>query len=430
MECAEVSVPLDHADPGGEKIEISVSRIPAADRANRLGSLVVIPGGPGGGRDLTVPFALAHPRLVERYDWIAYDPRGVGESEPITCRDEAGDAVARLNPPRTPADWAAADTRITRFAEACRAGAGRMASLAGAANAARDLDVLRTALGDAKLNTVATSYGGQVAVTYAQLFPASVGRMVLNSPGNPTKTHRQVLLDQAAGLERSLASLADFCLTQDRCRLGTDRAAALRSIDELLRRLESAPAGPLTRGLAELAITTALPAPPTWPALLDGLGAALTGDGTMLAAQAEALLAGAGNFLAANSVINCTDTPDRHRLADVETAAKEFAAVSPRFGVRVATRLLECSRWPPGTGRVAITGTPGVPPVLVLGNTGDPEAPLHSVTQVAGLLLSARLLVNHADGHGAYGEGFGCVDAHTDRYLLDGTPPPSGTTCP
>lgn len=436
LECANVAVPLDYREPAGERIGIALSRLPASNPAARIGSLLVNPGGPGGGREVSIPAALAHRALLDRYDWVGYDPRGVGESAPVGCLgpEESAAMLIDGDPPRTDQDWRDAEADARRFVQACRDRSGRLGDLVGLANSARDLDVLRAALGERRLTFLGTSYGGQLAAAYATLFPAAVGRMVLNSPGNPTKTQKQVLLDQARAFERSLSRFAGHCVRAARCPLGADRAAVLASVDRLLVRLESAPVpvpprARLTRAAAEVAMISALAEPERWPALASATGKALGGDGGPLLGLSGFLLgrdeAGAfTNFLSANTVINCVDSPDRHTPAEVKGMSAEFARASPRFGVRMSTRMLECAPWPPVHGRVEITTAPGTPPVLVVGNAFDPEAPLDSVRQVAGLLGSGRLIVADRDGHGSYGTGSSCVDAHVDAYLLDGTLPP------
>ncbi|RBO93684.1 alpha/beta hydrolase [Nocardia puris] len=430
-ECATLPVPLDHARPDGPAIDLAVLRSRTADPARRLGSLVYNPGGPGGsGFEHAPAVAARFAGLLDRYDLVSWDPRGVGRSAPITC--EQPELPARV--PRTDAEWAELDAASLRFADSCVNGSGRLLPHVGLADSARDLDLIRAALGERRLDFLGVSYGGQLGAAYATLAPERVGRMVLDAPGTPLREFRRTLLDQAAGMEAALRDFVRFCLDDGQCPLGRDENAALDGTDRFLSALDTE-SSDLDRATATAALGIALSAPETWPHLELALGRALAGDGSELAGYA-ALFTGRradgtfSNFAAANTAINCADYPDIYTVAQIRDLMPEFARVSPRFGELTGLRLAECARWPVhGVGRVALDGG-GAPTVLVVGATGDPQARYEWVTEVAEHLRPATLLTYDGPGHGAYGGVDPCVDRVVEDYLREGVVPAEGARCP
>lgn len=434
-ECTTIRAPLDHRKPDGESIELAVIRSRTADPARRLGSLVYNPGGPGGsGLDTAAAAATKFHAAIERYDLVSWDPRGVGSSSPVTCGTT--DLPARV--PRTDAEWAELDTASAQFANSCAAASGRLLPRIGLFDSARDIDLVRAALGEEKLNFLGVSYGGQLGAAYATLFPQRVGRMVLDAPGTPLRTFRQSLLDQAEGSEVALRQFLGFCLS-GACPLGGSEPEAFARIDTLLAQADTAPlptgrAEPLTRSAAVAALGIGLAAPEVWPQLIGALALAMSGDGAELIGYAD-LFTGrrpdgsVSNFAAINTAANCADYPDVYRADQVRALMPGFAQASPRFGELTGLRLLECAHWPVhGVGRDRIDGT-GAAPILLIGNLGDPQARYSWVREVADALASGVLLTYDGAGHGAYGGVNACVDAAVNKYLDEGTVPAPDARC-
>lgn len=435
-ECATISAPRDHRDPDAGAIDLALIRTRSADPAKRLGSLVYNPGGPGGsGLETVVGAASRFAALLDRYDLVSWDPRGVGRSSPVRCSDGAlPDRV-----PRTDAEWVAVDASSRRFTDSCAATSAALLPHIGLFDSARDIDLVRAAVGDDKLNYLGVSYGGQLGAAYATLFPQRVGRMLLDAPGTPLRTFRQSLLDQSAGSEIALRQFLDFCVAQGNCPLGGTEQQALDRVDEILARTEVSPlptarGTPLTRSVATAGLGLGVAAPEAWPHLITALDRAFAGDGTELVGYAD-LFAGRrpdgsqSNFASINTAANCADYPDHYTVAQIRGFMPEFAGVSPRFGELTGLRLAECTYWPVhGVGRAPISGA-GAAPIVLIGNTGDPEAPIDWVSELARALASGVLVTYHGVGHGAYGGGNDCVDHLVNAYLRDGVVPERGAVC-
>ncbi|WP_084654751.1 alpha/beta hydrolase [Nocardia altamirensis] len=435
-ECATITAPRDHRDPGAGTIDLAMIRTRSADPAQRLGSLVYNPGGPGGsGLETVVGVAAKFSALLDRYDLVSWDPRGVGRSTAVQCAETAlPDRV-----PRTDAEWAAVDASSRQFTDSCAAQSGPLLPHVGLFDSARDLDLVRAAVGDDKLNYLGVSYGGQLGAAYATLFPQRVGRMLLDAPGTPLRTFRQSLLDQAAGSEASLRAFLDFCVAEGNCPLGGTREQALARVDAFLAEVEVAPVRtdrgtPLTRAVATAGLGLGVAAPETWSHLIPALTKAFSGDGSELVGYAD-LFAGRrpdgsrSNFASINTAANCADYPDFYTTDQVRGLLPEFAGVAPRFGELTGLRLAECTYWPVhGVGRAPLGGA-GAAPIVLIGNTGDPEAPIEWVSELAQALPTGVLLTYHGVGHGAYGGVNECVDRVVNGYLRAGVVPERGAVC-
>ncbi|KAA8887248.1 alpha/beta hydrolase [Nocardia colli] len=435
-ECATITAPRDYRAPGAGTIDLALIRTRSADPARRLGSLVYNPGGPGGsGLETVVGVASRFSALLDRYDLVSWDPRGAGRSSAVDCSD--GGLPERV--PRTDAEWAAIDAGSEQFADSCVAASGPLLAHIGLFDSARDIDLVRAAVGDEKLNYLGVSYGGQLGAAYATLFPQRVGRMLLDAPGTPLRTFRQSLLDQSAGSEAALRQFLSFCVAQGNCPLGGTEQAASDGIDAFLARVEVSPlstdrGAPLTRPVATAALGLGVAAPEVWPHLTTALAHAYSGNGNELIGYAD-LFAGRrpdgsrSNFASINTAANCADYPDFYSIDQVRGILPEFAEVSPRFGELTGLRLAECTHWPVhGVGRAPLSGA-GAAPIVLIGNTGDPEAPIEWVSELAQALASGVLVTYHGVGHGAYGGVNDCVDRVVNAYLREGAVPERGTVC-
>ncbi|CAM5660053.1 alpha/beta hydrolase [Streptomyces hirsutus] len=232
FQCATLKAPLDYADPAAGDIRLAVSRKKAEGPGERLGSLLVNPGGPGASAiDYLQAYAgIGYPKEVRaRYDMVAVDPRGVARSEPVECLD-GPEMDAYTQTDFTPDDEREADTLVAgyrKFAEGCGADAPKLLRHVSTIEAARDMDIVRAALGDEKLNYVGASYGTFLGATYAGLFPDRTGRLVLDGALDPSLSARQLNIEQTAGFETAFTAFAKDCVRQSDCPLG-DRNTKLR----------------------------------------------------------------------------------------------------------------------------------------------------------------------------------------------------------
>jgi pimeloyl-ACP methyl ester carboxylesterase len=449
FECATMKVPLDYADPGsGHDVRLAVSRRKAAGGGgSRLGSLLVNPGGPGGSAVdyLQQAAALSYPAKVrERYDMVAFDPRGVGHSEPVRCLSNAGmDRYARTDTtPDTPAEVNQMIAQDKAFARGCARRANSLLKHVSTIEAARDMDVLRALLGDGKLHYVGLSYGTFLGATYAGLFPERVGRVVLDGAMDPTVDAREAARAQAGGFETAFESFAKDCAKRRDCPLGTGgprRAGA--ELDRFLKRLDARPlrtddgGRTLDEALATTAVMSGMYDQSFWPVLRQALASARHGDGSDLLRLADLYYEredGAySNLMYANAAVNCLDLPPAARTPhDVRAALPAFRKASPHFGTMMAWTTLGCAYWPTkATSEPHRIQAKGAPPIVVVGTTRDPATPYAWARSLSHQLTSAVLLTYEGDGHTAYTRGSTCIDNTIDTYLLTGRAPGKGKRC-
>ncbi|MGW8763696.1 alpha/beta hydrolase [Streptomyces sp. NPDC055815] len=479
VRCATLTVPRDYSRPGdGKTFVLPVAKAATALPGKRLGSLVLNPGGPGEPGAKLVQDGVADEigrGVRDRFDVVSFDPRGVGGSKPaLTCRtaDEPesadgtptdhGTEAADETPlhPRTDAERAEALADARAQAAACRKASGPLLPHVGTEDAARDLDVLRAALGERALTYVGWSYGTSLGTSYAEQFPRRVRAMVLDGAVDPSLDWRQRVLGQSTGFRDAVDAYAESCadVVGEGCPGGSpEEIRAL--IDRLLERTRRAP---LTvegseEGLGATGLVSALSLSMYTPeAQWEGLSAALRaaegGDGTQLAALAageeeapdEDADADADatpddqegtagdvpedNSEAALIAVNCLDVPhprDAQAYWDALAPADKAAGV---YGTSGVTSELVCKDWPAGTQRPHRVRAPGVPPVLVVGTEGDPATPYEEAVSLARQFPGGMLLSLRAPGHTGYGRD-ACVDAKVEAYLVSLTKVRPGTMC-
>ena len=445
FECATLTVPLDYAEPEEDSIELALLRSAATGQAQ--GSLVVNPGGPGAsGVDYAMMAgAVVSPEVARVYDVVGLDPRGVGRSAPVTCLDDgAMDEFLGSDPsPDDPAEEAEVEALLEDFAAACEANAGDLLDHVSTVEAARDMDVLRAALGEDSLTYLGASYGTFLGTTYATLFPERVGRFVLDGAIDPTLSAVEMGLGQAAGFERATRAYVEDCVAGGDCPLGQDVETAMAAIPEFLAGLDQNPlpvtgdeVTELTEGWGMLGIVVAMYAEDFWPILTQALERARQGDGTLLMFLANTYASrGAdgvyeGNGMQAIYAVNCLDRP-AEETDELDTAAvrAQFEEVSPTWGRYLAGEGA-CGVWPAEASEtVEDYSATGAAPILVLGTTRDPATPYEWAVDLADVLDSGMLVTYDGDGHTAYGRSNDCVDGAVDAYLLDGTVPEDGLTC-
>ncbi|MFC7219818.1 alpha/beta hydrolase [Streptomyces polyrhachis] len=445
-ECATLPVPLDHARPDGEKIGIALIRTRAADPAHRIGSLVFNFGGPGGSGVETLP-GTAHlfETLRTRYDLVSFDPRGVGASDGVRCLDDKQlDAYfAADNTPDDRSEERSYVRGVKDFNRACEKNAGTVLPYVGTEDAARDMDLMRAALGDGKLHYFGISYGTELGGVYAHLFPERVGRAVLDSAIDPTldATHRS--LAQAKGFQLALESYTEDCAAQGEvCPLGEDPREGAQKVAALIRRLDGEPFPGigdrrLTQALATSGIAQALYSADFWPILSEALEEANTDDGRLLMVLGDALNGrdDKGRYSTLQSsftAISCKDSSERPTPDEVRALLPEFRAASPAFGEFMAWSLLSCTDWAvQGTAKTPDVSAKGAAPIVVVGTTNDPATPFKGTERMVRALGPGvgYQLTHEGEGHGAYTGGSSCVRESVDAYLFDGTLPEKGATC-
>jgi pimeloyl-ACP methyl ester carboxylesterase len=420
FECATAKVPLDYDRPGGRKIELALVRARAIDPATRLGSVFNHPGGPGGsGVDNVLnapPQAIA--AITRRYDIIGFDARGAAHSRPlIDCKvDQERHGI--YSQPFGPS----ALTRLDAYLRRCMKLNGDLMEHMSTADVARDLDQLRAAVGDKRLNLIGHSYGSFVGATYASMFPARTGKLVLDSPMDAETWARRpfaALREQTAGLEDSLRRF--FAAT------GFDADA----FDELVARLDRKPAGRLDGEDVRIAAFS-VTSPREWPAFKTALEQAQRGDGRALRAMVDDFYSGA---LFAFDLAVAEQALDQHyprRVKPFVRAARHAAALFPRFAFNNGFSELPYGLLPVSDEDAffgPFRNAPSAPPALVIGTTHDPFTPYVWAERLTHELGNARLLTYNGDGHGAVQDLSPCIVGHMLAYLEGDVLPPQGASC-
>ncbi|MFD5544842.1 alpha/beta fold hydrolase, partial [Streptomyces sp. NPDC127079] len=391
MQCAKVTVPLDYAKPGKATLDLALSRYRATGRSR--GSVLLNFGGPGGSG--VSQLGLAGKKfmgLTNGYDVVGFDPRGVGRSSPVSCGDgtpEAPDEQSAADPPDATHPQALMK-QLEQLTARCTRNSGPVLAHMGTVNAARDLDVIRQALGDSKLNYLGFSYGTKLGAVYAAQFPHNVGRMALDGVDTLTESLAQQGVAGAQGQQTALDDFLDWCVTDLGCPFGQDRRKAGEAVVRLVRSLDRDPVpsdfgAPFTGQDLVGAIAEGLYGKELWPLLARAL-ASLMEDGDTRGVENFAsggyavplvrktkaggrggggLVAGSDipvdNLSAALMAINCADDPDRpgaeQLTKDVARLDREYQQASPVFGRFRLTQLMLCyGRGGGGPGRVGPGG--------------------------------------------------------------------------
>jgi len=443
-QCAKLTVPLDYKDPSGRTIQLALLKVPAADPGSRIGSLVVNPGGPGEpGTSYAVQGSFGQP-LVDHFDLVGFDPRGTGQSAPVDCLSDSqlDHYIAGDPDPSTPAEVAAFKSAQRGIATGCARLSGSLAGHVSTVESARDVDILRAALGDSTLTYLGASYGTKLGATYAQLFPQRVGRFVLDGAVDVSLSTRQQTLQQAAGFQQALDSYAANCVSSDiGCFLGDTVPAVLHAISALIDSIAAhpLPAGDgreLTAGNAFYGIAVTLYSRSYWVLLTTALRAAIGGDGSQLMRLSDAYAARnpdgtyANNSMEAFYDISCVDDPSSIPPSQVPSQYPAFEKASPVFGRVFAWGLTACHGFTPRSDQpVPTIHARGAAPIVVIGTTRDPATPFQWAVHLAHQLDSGVLVRRDGDGHTGYMTGNACVDHAVEYYLVSGIVPKNNTSC-
>ena len=464
FQCGTVTVPLDYDHPDGQTITIALKKLPASDGNAEHGSLFFNPGGPGASG---VEAMTSAPRVSEElraaYDIIGFDPRGVGQSTPITCwtNDEIKQHLANPSDDAGPTDPlkgvmyknVAAQEKIDRgTANAARCAqhsqVPELLDHVGTRDVARDLDILRATNSNTKLNYLGVSYGTRIGAIYADLFPGHVGRVVLDSAVDPSKREIDSITETVAFKEGVLRQYVEHCQAQDGCPLtgSTDEAVA-----QLAAFVDGLDKNPLTAPDSDATINTQdataiiqqhAVAQPNWDALTAMLTPAMTNhDGTLMVkakqnssdlspeTTVEEVVSQANEQIMLAAVI-CNDNSDTDSTAsdwDAQTAAEK--KTYPFFGGTSSAMDAYCQGWghrgktPPQETRAK-----GSDPILVVGIKGDIQTLYSWAQSLAGQLDNGHLLTVEGYGHGAFGTN-SCASTAITGFLVNGTMPAEGTTC-
>jgi pimeloyl-ACP methyl ester carboxylesterase len=447
-QCGTVSVPVDYTKPEGAQAQLAVIRIPAT--GDRIGALMVNPGGPGASAVETVAgmgASLADTDITRRFDLIGVDPRGVGHSTPeLRCRTDAEFDAFRTEPlaDYSPAGVAHIEALYTTFAQLCteRNGTEFLANI-GTASAVRDMDVVRAALGENQINYLGFSYGTELGAAYAEQYRDRVRAMVLDGAIDPTLDPVAARIRQMSGFQTAFNAYAADCAQSAGCPLGTDPSKFVDRYHELVDPLVQKPGMTSDpRGLSyQDAITgtvNALYSQRYWRYLTSGLLGLRRGTDAvdlLLLADDYQERDKAGHYTNqqdAFAAIRCVDSPfptDPAVWADADRQIRE-AAPFTAYGTFTGFAPRDvCSTWPvPPTSSPHPASSPGPGKVVVVSTTGDPATPYQAGVDLA-RQMAAPLITFDGTQHTVVFNGDACVDTAVVNFLVDSVIPPDGLRC-
>jgi pimeloyl-ACP methyl ester carboxylesterase len=427
FECAQITVPVDYAAPTGPTITVGIVRQPAADQANKVGVLLVNPGGPGGSGIETVESGQVPAAVAARFDVIGFDPRGVGRSANLVCPIGPDTPYYGDPDPGDPAGEASTAQSVERYDQACGDANRQLLPHLGTRDVARDMDAIRNALGQQQISYLGYSYGTSIGQVYGEQFPQRVRAMVLDGVVDVTLPGLDP--SQAESFENSLRQFAADCASRPDCEAGPD---AIAMLDRVRARVEAAPipvAGmsPLSPGLLELGVVLPLYSKSNWPTLAKALKAADSGDGGPFRRLAARYFEGSNSDT--YNAVTCLDNSWPRNQDEVFAQARAAELRAPHFSGNVLVSGLTCADWPVPQDPLTPPSGAGLPPLLIIGTTNDPATPYANSQNLARRLLGSTLLTYRGDGHTVYGQGVSCVDDQVNRYLISLTPPAPNTVC-
>jgi pimeloyl-ACP methyl ester carboxylesterase len=444
FQCAKLRVPRDWDRPKGRSIRLSVMRLPATRPGEgHVRSLLINYGGPGasGISSLRGSGKLIRQATNGRMHIVSWDPRSVGASAPILC-PEGNDAYFNADP-ATDAGLTTMLDAVRQRADACFARYGRYLSDIGTDQTVKDMDTLRRAVGDRKVNYLGLSYGTRVGSVYAAHYPGRIRTMVLDGSMPPISTNTSVSIGLATAFEDALNQYFKLCPERPPCALGDNPAAGWDAMAATVR--SNPPEVPDTGGQR---LTIGLFNQATLALIINyqgSTGAAAgameqyrtTGDPTALYQLGSAIAGGrqpdgsyANNGTETFQFINCLDWQDRPTPDQVKTIVESVKAIAPRVGAfGVTYPLVNQAACPVPAKPVPPATSNAIPPVLVVGNDHDAETPLTNGQQLSATLPGSRMLIWQGLGHTAFTTS-PCIARKAGRYLVTRRLPPPGTFCP
>jgi pimeloyl-ACP methyl ester carboxylesterase len=428
LECATVVAPLDYAKPEADRISLVISRKKAGEQ--KRGILISNPGGPGGS-GLGMPDFLGGTALAKAYDLIGFDPRGVGGSTALKCQTVPAIATTDSRPADSEFVKWTAEARAAE--DACERAAGGIRKFVNTANTARDMDIIRAALGEQKINYLGYSYGTYLGAVYGTLFPNRLDRSVLDSSVHPEWIWREQFKAQAVAYRRNVELWAAWAGDRDgTLKLGKNAAEVLANVEKVAAQLATTPIGSHTRTEFDAAMGVGARFRPLWAELADIVGKLGTGTAPEAAAEQSQRLAASAHAELESGVFS-TVTCEADWPRDVQTYYEEMRAYRDRypygFGVlRAAPTTCTFRSFTPPEPLVQLKRD-GYPVGVVVQGEGDTQTQYESGPAMATRLGDNLITVLDEGKHGLYGSGNDCVDAAVNRYLVDGILPPSSSTC-
>lgn len=452
LDCATVQVPLDWADPGGEQISLAVVRRPASKPDQRIGTMLVDPGGPG---DTGVGLVRTGGADIDewgdgRFDVVGWDPRGTHGSSPVHCFTDDAEQAAfwkDVSIPSTPAESAAYADRTRDLARRCGAVMGRLLSHISTTDTVRDMDRLRELLGEQTITYVGLSYGTYIGQVYANMFPGRVRAMVLDglvdAVAFSTSAETRSAVDSSA-TDEVFAKFLELCEQAglSRCALAGHGEPVAQRVARLFERAQQGPIpapnadppGRLTYSDLLVSSFSPLRSPSAWPAYAEKLNAAVEGDVSALATEAALWRTPEAWAESAKSAsISCLDAPAAKPVADWPSVIGDLTSHSRMSGAIQGWWLwAPCASDWPGRSAERFTGpwdAKTATPILLIGTRYDPNTGYANAVRTEKLLGNAVLLTHEGYGHVAFQDPSACVDAVRTRYLVDLVAPARGTVC-
>jgi pimeloyl-ACP methyl ester carboxylesterase len=440
VECGNIEVPFDYADPDQGSFVLYVKKHNAASPADRIGSMMVNPGGPGfGGSSLADDAQYYFSQdLIDHFDIIAWDPRGTGETTPaVNCVDTFDEYFGLDSPPETPEEKQALIDASQAFNDKCAENSGTILPYISTMASAQDINSLRLALGEEKVSFFGFSYGSELGTTWATMFPETVRAIVVDGAVDPNASSTQEGLNQAKGFEGQLSTFLKQCSERTTCEFHNNGDAEA-AFDKLVLDIDTTPLEVskdrtlVTQGVLFTAVAQAMYSDYYWPQLSEALHDAQLGDGKGILQLYDDYYqrnedGTYGNELEAFLAISCLDDPGATSIKEVDSRIEEFIAAAPRLGGNFAYGY-SCALWPvKQADKVAITGK-GAGPIVVIGTTGDAATPLESTRNMALGLEQGILIVVEANQHTGYGAN-SCVVKAVDEYLIKLIVPANETNC-
>lgn len=441
FQCGDLQVPLDYSRPQTRMITLALIRKTATDSGHRIGSLLLNPGGPGEpGIELLRDDVKSFGNLNTRFDLVSFDPRGVGQSTPVTCVDGptedaylAEDAV--LDDPKEKSDFI---QTAKNFAAACQSKSGDLLPYMDSASVAQDMNQIRIAVGDDKLSYLGFSYGTNYGQWYAHLFPDRVRALSLDGVVDPTVQANDAQYGQIVGFEQNLQAFYADCRSRSNClykRTGDPQTKLMALVNRLDETPMKVGGRDMTRSLALTGVLATLYSREFWQYLDLALYQVDNGDGRLLLSFADQYNRRHSDgtydnlFNGAYDSQWCLDRPVPSDVAAYDRLAAKFIAASALFGAYSVYSNLQCAYWPakPTYHQTPLTA-PGAPPILLIGGTNDPATPYSEAQAVNRVLTGSVLLTRSGEGHTSYDTST-CSHSYEDAYLLNLTLPPPGTVC-
>ena len=438
FQCSTLKVPVDYSKPDGPTLDLAIVRRPARDQANRIGSLLVNPGGPGASaidlaENLQLPSAIR-----ARFDLVGFDPRGVGRSSPLDCHSHLQE-IYDADP--TMEDQADIDHYLAvskAFVDECATKYADLLPHLGTVDVAKDMDRVRAALGDEKLTYLGYSYGTSIGQQYARLFPTKVRAMLLDGIVDESQSGLDGAAGQAQGFNSALNAFIADC-DKSGCGINGEAGATIDSIIAASERSPIPASGadrPASPGDVALAMGQALYAQFLWPRLGRALNDAQSGNATGLMNLADDYLQRNADGSYPNGfeiyfAVSCLDSVWPKDPKAVLDRAKQVGAQYPRVGEALVNDYVRCALWPtpPQPLQPIPANITGLAPIVLVSTTNDPATPYESGVRVAKSIPGARLVTNVGEGHTVVAEGKPCIDDMASAYLVDLKAPTNGLRC-